>query len=147
MALIADDAKDRAEQMLIVTERLAEMIAEETRRVVARETLAAGAEAEEKNRLTNLYRLEMSRIGLDRNLIAGAPPPTLAALREATVRLHEKLAAHEIALGAMKAVTEGLVQAMAEEVVRQRSAPPAYGARGRLEALSGPAPAIVDRSA
>jgi hypothetical protein len=61
--------------------------------------------------------------------------------------LHEKLANHELALAAVKLVTEGLVHAMAEEVVRQRGGDAHYGATGELVAPNGLGAAVVDRSA
>lgn len=146
MALIAEDAKHRVEQLLAVTERLGALIADETRRIQAREPLLSGADAEEKNRLANAYRLELARIKQDTSLVDTAPAELLLRLRAGTERLHETLGAHEISLAAVKVVTEGLVQAMAEEVVRQRGAT-GYGARGKIEAVSGPRPAIVDHSA
>lgn len=147
MALIADDAKDRAEQLLLVTERLTALIDAETQRIDAREPPLDGADAEEKTRLANAYRLEMTRIKHDRSLIEGAPPPLLIQLRQSTLTLHEKLAAHESALNAVKVVSEGLVQAMAEEVVRQRGGEANYGANGEVVAPNGLGPAVLDRSA
>ena len=147
MALLADDAQDRAEQLLLVTERLTALVSEETRRIDARQPLLEGAEADEKNRLANAYRLELTRIRQDRALIEGARPETLEQLRQRTVALHEALAAHELALSAVKTVTEGLVQAIAEEVVRQRGGAGNYGAGGAPVAATGPQPAILDRNA
>lgn len=147
MALLADDAKDRAEQLLLLTERLTEYIAEETRRIEAREPPLDGAPADEKNRMANAYRLELARIKQDRSLIEGAPAALLDKLKHRTNTLHEHLALHETALGAVKLVTEGLVQAMAEETARQRGGSAGYGARGTIEGPSGPIPTIVDRSA
>ncbi|MGE0741541.1 MAG: flagellar basal body protein [Hyphomonadaceae bacterium] len=147
MALKADDAKDRVEQLLLVSERLAELVTEETRRIQARQPPLEGAEAEEKARLANAYRLELARIKDDRALVADAPPALLTKLRERTVSLHETLAAHETALNAVKLITEGLVHAMAEEVVRQRNAGGGYGAQGALAQPASPTPAILDRSA
>lgn len=147
MALLADDAKDRVEQLLLATQRLAALIGEETQRIEQRLPPLDGAAAEEKNRLANAYRLELARIKHDRSLIQGAPAALLAQLRETTGELHLTLAAHETALNAVKIVTEGLVQAMAEEVVRQRGGSAGYGAGGAPAAPAGPAPALIDRSA
>lgn len=147
MALIADDAHDRAEQLLLVTERLAALIAEETRRIEARLPPLDGAEGEEKARLSNAYRLELTRIKHDRSLIEAAPPELLTTLRAKTAALHEALDAHETSLGAVKIITEGLVQAMAEEVVRRREGDANYAANGGLAAPVGPGPALLDRSA
>jgi hypothetical protein len=147
MALIADDAKDRAEQLLLITTRLTALITEETRRIEAREAPLAGADADEKTRLANAYRLELARIKQNHGLIEGAAPETLTRLRQSTVALHETLDAHELALNAVKLVSEGLVQAMAEEVVRQRGDGVNYGASGELVAPGGLGPAVLDRTA
>jgi hypothetical protein len=146
MALLADDAKDRAEQLLLITERLTALIDAETQRIEAREPPLDGAEAEEKTRLANAYRLELARVKHDRSLIESAPPSLLTQLRESTIALHEKLAAHETALNAVKLVAEGLVHAMAEEVVRQRGGDTNYGAKGELVAPGGLGPAVLDRN-
>jgi hypothetical protein len=147
MALLADDAKDRAEQLLLVTERLTALIELDTQRIEARLPPLEGAEAEEKTRLANAYRLELARIKQDRSLLEGAPPALLGQLRQSTIVMHEKLAAHEIALTAVKLVAEGLVHAMAEEVVRQRGGDAHYGANGELISPNGPGAAVLDRSA
>ncbi len=147
MALIADNPADRVEQMLLLTDRLAGLIEEETRRIDARLPPLDGAEGDEKNRLANAYRLELARIKHDRSMIEGAPAQSLAALREHTARLQDALAAHETAIGAVKFLAEGLVQAMAEDVARQRNGALNYGAGGSLAAPSGPAPAVLDKNA
>jgi hypothetical protein len=147
MALIADDAKHRAEQLLLMTERLAALASEDTRRIQARQPLLDGAEADEKSRLANAYRLELARIKQDHTLIEAAPPVLLDRLRRSTVALHETLAAHELALNAVKVVSEGLVHAMAEEVVRQRGSGANYSAQGAIEARNVPNPTVLDRNA
>ena len=147
MALLADNAADRAEQLLLVTERLTALIVEETGRIDARQPPLSGVEAEEKQRLANAYRLELARIKQEPTLINTAPPALLARLKERTTQLQSVLDRHELALDAVKAVAEGLVQAMAEEVVRQRGGGGAYGARGHIEASTAPIPAVLDRQA
>jgi hypothetical protein len=147
MALIADDAADRAEQLVLVTERLTVLVAEDTRRIDARLAPLDGAEGEEKTRLANTYRLELARIKHDRSLVEGAKPATLERLKISTVTLHEALAAHELALGAVKLVSEGLVHAMAEEVARQRNGEANYGATGGRAASISPTPTVIDKSA
>lgn len=147
MALIADDATHRVEQLLLMTERLTVLAAEDTRRIQARSALLDGPEADEKNRLANAYRLELARIKQEPSLIQDAPPQMLARLRQNTVALHETLAAHELALNAVKMVSEGLVHAMAEEVVRQRGSGANYSAQGALDTRAGPSPTVLDRNA
>ena len=147
MALVADHAGDRAEQLTLITERLTALINDETQRIDARLPLTEDGEADEKNRLANTYRLELARIKQDPDLIKDAPAASLAALRQRTVMLHESLARHEAALNAVKLVSEGLVHAMAEEVVRQRSSMSGYAPNGGLSAPATPRPAIMDRKA
>jgi hypothetical protein len=147
MALLADDARDRAEQLLLISERLAAIVVEETRRIDAREPPLDGAEAEEKNRLANAYRLELARIKQEPSLIQAAPPALLQKLRQRTEALHAHLAKHELSLNAVKIISEGLVQAMAEEIVRQRNNAAGYGARGAPAAPVSPTPAVLDRNA
>ncbi|MEQ1810128.1 MAG: flagellar basal body protein [Terricaulis sp.] len=144
MALIADDAAHRVEQLLLMTERLAALAADDTRRIQDRQPLP---ENEEKNRLANAYRLELARIKQDAALIQDAPPALLAELRRSTVALHETLAAHEVALNAVKVISEGLVHAMAEEVVRQRGSGANYSAKGALDMHGAPSPTVLDRNA
>lgn len=147
MALIADDAKDRVEQLLLLTERLAVMAAEDTRRIEAREPLADGPAGEDRGRLANAYRLELARIKQDPALIQDAPADLLAQLRRSTIALNEALSAQELALNAVKVVSEGMVQAMAEEVARHRLSGANYSAQGALEARAAPNPTVLDRSA
>ncbi len=147
MALKADDARDRAEQLVLVTTRLTALIQEETRRIDARLPSLAGPEADEKTRLANAYRLELTRIKHDTSLIDGAGADLLAQLRQSTEALNAALAGHEIALGAVKLISEGLVQAMAAEVSRVRQGETNYGASGGLSQPSGPTPTLLDKSA
>lgn len=147
MALIADNARDRAEQLILLTERLTALITDETKCIAAREPPLSGALAEEKSRLANAYRLELARIKQDRSLLVDAPPHLLAQLKTNTTRLQDALAEHEVQLEAVKLIAEGLVQAMAEETARQRGGARNYAPNGDLAAHSGPTPAVLDRSA
>ena len=147
MALLADDAAHRVEQLILLSERLGALVAQEAERMEARLPLLEGAEAEEKNRLANAYRLELARVQQDPELIKTAPRPLLDALKKRTLALNHALARHETALNAVKLISEGLVQAMAEEVARQRSRSDNYTDSGALNAPAGPRPAILDRTA
>ncbi|HVY83940.1 MAG TPA: flagellar basal-body protein FlbY [Caulobacterales bacterium] len=147
MALAAENGADRAEQLLLVTERLSHLIEEETRLIKARKPPLEGELGDEKARLANAYRLELGRIKQDRSLLDGAAPGVLSKLRQQTVKLQDALAKHEVELGAVKLVAEGLAQVMAEEVARQRGGVQNYGATGGVATPSGPIPVAVDRKA
>lgn len=146
MALLADNPTERADQLLLLTERLTALIVKETQRIDAREPPLDGEEGEEKARLANAYRLELARIKQDRSLLDGAPPGLLTQLRAQTTKLQDALAEHEIALGAVKLIAEGLVQAMAEETARAAGGARLYGATGGLESAAT-VPVAVDRKA
>ncbi len=147
MALLAENALDRVEQLIALSERLTALIETETALIAARKPLPGGAAAEEKARLANAYRFELARIKQDERLIAEAPQARLDALRRATETLHTAMAGHEIALGALRTITEGLVQAMAEALARVRTQARGYNPSGRTADGAAPTPVAVDRSA
>lgn len=147
MALIADNGADRAEQLLVLSERLRTLVEEETARIQARAPTAPPELVAEKERLANAYRLELTRIKEDPGLLDGAPKALLDALKAATANLQSALDAHEIALGAVRIIAEGLVQAMGEEIHRQRAQTQVYGADGARKESSGPQPVAFDRTA
>jgi hypothetical protein len=148
MALLADNALDRAEQLLALTERLTHLVQLETDLIRARAPGPATEHAEEQARLTNLYRQEMSRIAQNKQLLEGLPSSVTAKLRAKTATLQDALATHALEVSALKQLSEGLFQAMAEEVSRTKSGPAGYNAGGGYRAASAAPVAIaVNRSA
>jgi len=137
MPLVADTPADRAQQLVLLTDRLTDLIIRETALIEAREPPLGGVLGEEKASLANLYRQEMTRIADDRELIRAAPAKTLDMLRAATVRFRTALAAHERALAVVREVCEGVVRAIAEEVARVKGGQRGYAAGGGY----APAPA------
>lgn len=127
MALDARDATDRVSQLIILTERLTGLIADQALAFEQRRPQAAAAQLEETSRLANLYRHESARVRSQPGLIAGAPMDQRIALMRATEGFDAVLARQGRALEAARTVTEGLVKAIADEVVAQRSAGPGYG--------------------
>ena len=131
MALLAEDAADRAAQLLLLTERLGVLVVAETQTLAAGQPLAGdGGDGAELRRLANAYRLEMARIRADANLIAPAPRPLRERLQAATEQLQGQLETFNNALSAAREITEGLVRAVAEEVQRARKGPAGYDAQG-----------------
>jgi hypothetical protein len=127
MALAAQDATDRVDQLIILTERLTALLAEESRAFESRRPQDAAPHIEETQRLANLYRHESARVRANPGLVAGAPAAQRLRLLKATEAFDSVLARHARALEAAKTVTEGLVRAIAEEVAGQRTAVCAYG--------------------
>jgi hypothetical protein len=84
---------------------------------------------------------------MEPELIKGAPAAMLSALKAKTTILHERLSKHEIALGAVKLIAEGLAQAMAAEIARQKNAERGYGAGGAIAESGAAIPVALDRLA
>jgi hypothetical protein len=132
MALFADDAHDRVDQLIALTERLTERLAEETRAFENRRPQDAVPGLEETQRLANLYRHESARVKADRSLIEGAELRQRMALLQATEAFEAVLARHARAVEAARTVSEGIVRAIAAEVAQVRS-PGGYSAGGKAQ--------------
>ena len=130
MALAAHDAADRCEQLIVLTERLTELIAAQCQAFEQRRPQDAAGMLEESSRLANLYRHESMRIRADKRLIEGAPAELRTRLVRATEAFDAVLARQGRAVEAARTVTEGLVRCIAEEVASQRSQASVYGSAG-----------------
>ena len=137
MGLSASTSGERMEQLILLTERLTGLIAEQLRAFEARRPQDAAANAEETARLANLYRHESLRLKADPAALEGAPAELKARLVSATRAFDAVLARHGRAVEAAKTITEGLIRAIAEEVHRQRHAVAGYGPK----AMQAPRPA------
>lgn len=142
MAIAAHDAADRVDQLIILTERLTELVAVQAQAFESHRPQDAAAGLEETTRLANLYRHESTRVRQDPALVAGAPLAQRQRLVRATEALDAVLARQGRALEAAKTITEGLVRAIAEEVASQRSQATGYGP-GSARAAAGAATAIT----
>ena len=138
--LSANDANDRAEQMLILAERIAGFADREIAAIKANKLDAAAVENPEKERLVHAWRHEVERIRKSPALISEADPELKAKLREAAKTLETTLRRHAASVEGLKTLTEGLVRAVAEEVARTRKGPEGYGrvgARGHSASAGG----------
>lgn len=127
MALAADDAAERVNQLIILTERLTEVVGRQTECFERRRPQDAAALSEEAGRLANLYRHESARVRADPGLVRAAPAERRGRLVQATHAFDEALGRHGRAVVAAKHVTEGLVRTIAEEVAGQREKLAGYG--------------------
>ena len=142
MALSALDATDRVDQLVILTERLTELVAAEAQAFEQQRPQDVIAHIDEISRLANLYRHESTRVRADPSLIASAPLSQRTRLVQATEAFDAVLARQGRALEAAKTVTEGLVRAIADEVATQRTTGSGYGP-GAAPAPRGPATSIT----
>ncbi|MDB5450796.1 MAG: flbY [Phenylobacterium sp.] len=143
MAIPAADAADRVDQMILLTERLTELIALEAQAFEQRRPQDAAVYIEETSRLANVYRHESVRIRNNTNLVSSAPPAQRQRLIRATEAFDAVLALQGRALMAAKTVTEGLVRAIAEEVASQREQKSGYGPTAMPPASSATAATAI----
>jgi hypothetical protein len=134
MTVSATEAADQIEQMIKLTARLTDQLAVEAKAFEARRPHEVAAQVEETAKLANLYRHESGRIKANPELVLAADRDSRMKLMQVTEAFEAVLARHGRALAAAKAVTEGLVHAIAREVSEQRAAAAPYGATGRVGA-------------
>ncbi len=141
MTLAANDCDDRVEQLITLTDNLTKRLSEETQAFESRRPQAVAGRTEETMRLANVYRHESLRIRHDPSLLKDAKPELKKRLVQSTVSFQAVLARHGRAVKAAKTITEGLVQAIANEVAAQRTRNSGYGPSAR--AARGDASAIT----
>ena len=130
MALSAENSSERVEQLIMLTERLTELVALEAQAFESRRPQDAVVHVEETAKLANLYRHESARVRANPDLVATSSLTQRTRLIRATEAFDAVLARQGRALEAAKTVTEGLVRAIAEEVANQRQQGVSYGAGG-----------------
>ncbi|MCA6343601.1 flagellar basal body protein [Phenylobacterium sp.] len=136
MVQSTDAAGERISQMVALTERLTELIAAEALAFESHRPQDAASLVEETSRLANIYRYESARIRSNPDLIASAPTEERTRLVRATEAFDAVLARQGRALEAARTVTEGLVQAIANEIAAQRSPGVGYGPDAEAQALN-----------
>jgi hypothetical protein len=143
MALLANDAADRVSQLIILVERLTELIAEQCRCFEQHRPTEAAALMEETGRLANIYRHECTRIRAEPALVLSAPVELRQRLTRSAEAFDAVLHRHGRAVGAARTITEGLVRAIAEEVANQREQLAGYGPTARPPASSATAATAI----
>ena len=136
---MTDTATDNVERLITLTERLTQRLAGDALAFESRRPFEAAERLDETSRLASLYRLESMRVRQDPSLVAGAPRALRQRLERSTEAFEAVLARHGRALFAVKAITEGLVRAIAEEVASNREATAGYGPGARNHASSATA--------
>ena len=133
MAIAAVDADDRVHQLILLTERLTDLIAKEAQAFETRRPHEAAQSVEETAKLANVYRHESMRVRANVALIETARLELRQRLKRATEAFDAVLARQARAVDAARTVTEGLVRAVAEEIANQRAGPATtYGAGGMV---------------
>lgn len=135
-------AAQRIRQLVDLTKALTARLAEETRAFEAQRLQDAAASLPKTQELANLYRRDSAHVKANPALIASAPAADKAALLKATEAFETVLARHSRAVDAARRISEGLMQAIAQEVAAARTPASAYGAGGQANAGDGRAFAL-----
>ena len=139
-------ARQNVERLIELTEQLTAQLGLDAAAFEARRPYEAAARMDETTRLTNLYRHETARVRENPAMLMGAPTELTGRLRRASEAFEITLKRHGSALYAVKTVTEGVVKAIAEEVVRTRAAGLAYGPGARSPAADATAVTLNHRA-
>lgn len=123
-------ADERLSQIVALARRLAEAVERERALFQARRPRELEAVLVEKEALADAYAREMRILAREREWVEAASPAMRDTLRETLGGLRALLADYAGAIVARRAVVEGLVRALGQEVARQRQPMTAYGAAG-----------------
>jgi hypothetical protein len=143
MALDAHNAADRVDQLIILTERLTDMVARQCQCFEQHRPAEAATLMEETGRLANLYRHESAKVRADPGLVSSAPSEQRLRLTRATEAFDAVLHRHGRAVFAARTITEGLVRAIAEEVANRREQLSGYGPTAKPPASSATAATAI----
>lgn len=127
MALLAHDAADLVDQLILLTRRLADLAERQAALFEASRFAEAGPLTDEAARLAATYQMESRRISANPGMLADAPDVLKQTLKSETERFRAAMTAHERVLERQRLLAEGLVRAIAEEAVAARPTPVAYG--------------------
>ena len=147
MALMANDAGDLIDQLILLTRRLADVAERQAALFEANRLTEAQPLTDEAGLLGTVYALESRRIAQNPSIIADAPRALKDALTAETIRFRAAMAAHESAIERQRILAEGLVRAIAEEAVAARPTPVAYGPSSGSSAFRDTSAVALDRRA
>lgn len=137
MALSAQNGSERARQLTALTARLGERLERETAILEAHRPQDIYDGIEETRQLSNLYRHECTRIRMDPGLLKGMTAAEKLALKAATEVFNARVQRYEHAVGAARAVTEGIIAAVAQDAQAARQGAATYGPGARAN-TTGP---------
>ena len=147
MMIAAQEPNDRVAKLILLTERLTELVALEAAAFEQRRPHDAARHVDETSRLANLYRHESARVRAEPKLVESAPVSQRIALMRATEAFDAVLARQGRALEAARTITEGLVRASADEVAVQHNERSGYGAGGARNVTTAPVAITLNQKA
>lgn len=149
MPIAADNATDRAQQLVALTDRLTKLMALEVQLLNEHRPGDISDFQDERSTLATIYSQELLLIKQDRSLIEGITRDLRDQLRDSTVTFQATLAAHGLVLQRMKTISEKIVKAVSDEVAKSRAPRLGYGKNAMLNARpsSASVPLAINQSA
>ncbi len=146
-----ENLDQRITAILSLTRQLQDLITSETMLLKSRRASSLRETQEEKTRLSSLYAREMRAIKTRPELLSGVSAAQKEKLRAASASFKKCIATHVRTLARIRAVSEGMVVAIGEELSRMRKPMTSYnGPSGPAMNWTSPvphAPAFgIDRS-
>jgi len=123
---------ENVQRLIALTEQITERMRLDAEAFEARRAHEVAGRIEDTQRMANLYRFESDKVRQNPLLIAGASLQLRQKLARASQAFETALARHGRAVYGLKAVTEGVIRAIAEEVARSRAATAGYGPGARM---------------
>jgi len=127
MALAVTSTTDRVEQLIILTEKLTDIIVMEVGILKERRPKDLEPLAAEKVRFSKLYAREMALVNKDRTLIEGVKADLMATLKQATAKFRDALGEYQTILKAARTITEDMVHSIVGQVTDTHKPVVAYG--------------------
>jgi hypothetical protein len=137
----------RLGRLVDIVERLTHLLDGENEMLSQRLPRSLLETQDEKVRLTDLYAKEMRDLQANPALISALPESEKAELKAAMTTFRSIMETHARKLVAFKSITEGMVQAVSEEVEKQNQPIQGYGRQGMIarpvHAYGGPRPTSI----
>ncbi len=122
--------------LIELVESLGEIVAGETEVLATRRPRSLAGTQSEKERLAAAYEYELRQLKADPGWVGAADPAAVGRLKRAVEIFDAIMRRHARCLVTVKSISEGMIQAIAEEVQRKRQPVTGYN---RNAMLLGPA--------
>ena len=126
----------RVSRLTELVESLGEIVAGETELLATRRPRSLADTRSNKERLTAAYEYELRHLKSDPGWLGTADPVAIGGLKRAVEIFDGIMRQHARRLVTVKSITEGMIQAIAEEVQRKRQPVTGYN-RNALPGLTG----------
>ena len=121
------DADQRIEQIILLTERLADCTQRECEILRSKRPRDMAPVHEEKSKIAAAYAREIAQLRRDKTLSAAAQPELTARLKDTTARFRAALDELSRQLGRVRRISEGMIRAIADEMQSREVSPVGYG--------------------